>query len=395
MPKVALYPLKTLGIIPVVAEPENLSQAVGGNTGNLAFVFPYSWILSNQVSPLSDIHYSEDSLLIITAANWISSENESKSPISISLLDVCRSFGNYAIIGLGCQAGLDVSPSEYICSINPAVKARLLEFLDGAKAIAVRDKFTQSVIRTLNPCIDSIVLGCISNFTCSSRSLETSLSEGLQSAIRKSTSENAADISFAITEHTINPLSISETRKMLASTLQLNKLFPRADYVIQSKYMIPELYKYKNPHENLLDKFLSKDGFKAVAKICNSYGKCYRDIPSWTSSYSNTSLCFGWRIHGTILALQAGCPSIVFSHDARVKGLADSMKIPQLSLADVYRLTHESVTPSGFLESVLSSLQSQLVDYFDERVVLYNGWISFLRSLNLDLSHEFLSLYPG
>lgn len=393
MLKAALYPLKTLGINPVLAEPEKLSQAVGGNTGNLAFVYPYSWILSNQVSPCSDISDSNNTLLIVTAANWISSEHENKSPISQSLLDTCNSFENYAIVGLGCQASLDVSPAEYISSIKPIVTERLLEFLNGARAIAVRDEFTQEVIKKLNPSINPIVLGCISNFTSSSHSLGTSLSERLERTITMSTSGKIYDMKMSITEHTLNPLSISETRKMLASTLQLNKLFPQAEYVLQSKYMMPELYRYQNPHSRLLEKFLGTEGLETVGNICKSQGKCYRDIPSWSSSYSNMLLCIGWRIHGTILALQSGCPGIVFSHDARVKGLADSMKIPQLSLADVYKLTHESVSSRDFLETVLPSLQSQLADYVNQRALLHKRWSSFLRSLGLNLSPEFLSLY--
>jgi hypothetical protein len=336
-----------------------------------------------------------DSFLLITAANWISSEDEKKSPISSALLEACRSSHKYAIIGLGCQSGLNSSPSEFTKSINPIVKERLIKFIAGACAIAVRDAFTQEVISDIIPGINSTVLGCISNFTSSAPDLEEILRNNLgklSEALKKNKEISGL---LAVTEHTINPLSISETRKTLRCTLELFRRYPSATYVLQSKYMMPVAYKYKNEHHDLLEKYLSKEGLESLSKISVHQGIYFCDIPSWLEFYSEKALCIGWRIHGSVLALQSGCPSIVFAHDERVKGLAETMKVPSISAEKALKIIDPSKTTNQLSAELTELLEEQIEIYLKKRAKLHRDWKTFFQSLEISLSDKFANLYSA
>lgn len=60
-------------------------------------------------------------------------------------------------------------------------------------------------------------------------------------------------------------------------------------------------------------------------------------------------LSFGMRIHGTMLPLQSGVPSVLVAHDSRTIGLADKMGIPWVSPEDFVSVVSRRVWkfPSG------------------------------------------------
>ena len=56
------------------------------------------------------------------------------------------------------------------------------------------------------------------------------------------------------------------------------------------------------------------------------------NLESWAQAVSSASVSVGTRIHGNILAMQLGIPSLLYSHDERVAELAGQVGMPSISL---------------------------------------------------------------
>ena len=59
------------------------------------------------------------------------------------------------------------------------------------------------------------------------------------------------------------------------------------------------------------------------------------DISSWMEHYRRFDFVIGARIHGVMLALQAGVPGVVIAHDSRTLELCQTMMVPYVLAKDV------------------------------------------------------------
>ena len=58
------------------------------------------------------------------------------------------------------------------------------------------------------------------------------------------------------------------------------------------------------------------------------HGKVFFDVSDWMDYYKGFDFVIGTRIHGTMLALQAGTPALCIAHDSRTLELCQTMKMP-------------------------------------------------------------------
>lgn len=74
------------------------------------------------------------------------------------------------------------------------------------------------------------------------------------------------------------------------------------------------------------------DQFKAW---CRTYGNLFFDVTAWMEHYRKFNFVIGLRLHGVVLALQAGVPALCVAHDARMLELCRTMHIPHVLPAHV------------------------------------------------------------
>lgn len=65
------------------------------------------------------------------------------------------------------------------------------------------------------------------------------------------------------------------------------------------------------------------------------HGNLFFDVPSWMEHYRRFDFVIGARIHGVMLALQAGVPGVVIAHDSRTLELCETMMVPYVLAKDV------------------------------------------------------------
>ena len=64
------------------------------------------------------------------------------------------------------------------------------------------------------------------------------------------------------------------------------------------------------------------------------HGQAFFDAAVWMEHYRRFDFVVGTRIHGVMLALQAGVPALCIAHDSRTLELCETMKVPHVLARD-------------------------------------------------------------
>lgn len=65
------------------------------------------------------------------------------------------------------------------------------------------------------------------------------------------------------------------------------------------------------------------------------HARAFFDIPAWMEYLRRFDLVIGPRIHGVMLGLQAGVPSLCIAHDSRTREMCETMMVPFVMAQDV------------------------------------------------------------
>lgn len=63
----------------------------------------------------------------------------------------------------------------------------------------------------------------------------------------------------------------------------------------------------------------------------------YTKFSDWSAEIKKYDLCFGTRMHGNMISLPQGIPSIVITHDSRTEELAEVMGIPRITAKEALK----------------------------------------------------------
>lgn len=346
---------------------EELYRRVGHNTGNLAFQYAVFKHLGGNVKVIPqgahpDLMNSTGDIAVLPAANQLGAHaRHSTAAERFSQLDC-----TIVMIGLGAQSSLNnsvpVVPEPTIRWIKEISKRRSGRFPN----ISVRGLFTNSVLEHYGLAGQAVVLGCPSLFINPDPEL------GHQIASRLGPIKRIA----VVAGH--------QTRKHAARVeASLARLASATDgsYVGQSGLEIIRLTRGeagRMPEEDLRqcrDYICPEMNLEEFVRWTERYGRVFFDVPSWMEHYRRFDLVLGTRIHGVMLALQAGVPGLVVVHDSRTLELCEMMNVPHVLISDV---------ASGIDRENLSEMIKFDPATFDaNRQVLADQYVKFLESNEL------------
>ena len=101
------------------------------------------------------------------------------------------------------------------------------------------------------------------------------------------------------------------------------------------------------------------------------HGKMFFDVLDWMDHYKSFDFVIGTRIHGTMLALQAGVPALCITHDSRTLELCETMNMPHV--------TADSVRNGVTLDELKSLFDFDPDRFDDNRRKLCKNYITFLK----------------
>lgn len=119
-----------------------------------------------------------------------------------------------------------------------------------------------------------------------------------------------------------------------------HKSIEEADYIDQGNFghlLYDIKYSKENPvNSQAIRKLIRRYGYAFVKSLANDKIKLFVDLQQWMSYYVNNNISFsyGSRIHGTIMPILSGVPSMLCPCDARTLEMAEYFDIPMIRGGD-------------------------------------------------------------
>ena len=333
-----------------------LMSVSGKNIGNFAFRKALESLIADlhlyqtvNWKDAQDIQFTDDSETIVTCANWLGMTDNDEISNLYRAEVIEKISGKCIIFGLGSQAafGQDLSFGPNTTRLARALASKTV-------ILSVRDETTAQALQKLG--IYNIdVTGCPSNF------INTDLSQENFCATRISRNSSWRSSRFFISESSGGNVLSSQVTQRVFSVLQQS---PGSRYILQSAALIPFLFHESNELPPLYKQSVLND-LEYFKSLIYNKSQVFSSLDEWLFSARFFDLSFGMRIHGTMVPLQAGVPSILIAHDKRTSGLASTMAIPSITCEDFLDSSKFS-SPYSLYELFMDSLNS----YFDRRKIL-------------------------
>lgn len=319
---------------------EALYERVGHNTGNLAFHHAVSNLLGGKLPSVS--WYADPAAInargdigVLPCANQLGPHvNYAKLGDSFQLVD-----RPLVALGLGAQGNATYSDLPDV----PEGTLRWVQAIaDRAPSnkpnIGVRGPFTLRVLEKYGLADRAVVLGCPTLF------LNPDPELGRKVAARIDGSFDRIAVAGGHQDWThLARLEQSLTRMMAATDGVYVVQSPRemvalgrGDVDRMSDAALGYLRDYTAPELTLPE-------FKRWAR---RYGRAFFDIPAWMEYLRRFDLVIGPRIHGVMLGLQAGVPSLCIAHDSRTREMCETMMVPFVMARDVVGGITRDMLPS-------------------------------------------------
>lgn len=350
---------------------DNLCQYTGLNTGNL--VFSYAIQKQLDMSKRHDGDKNDNITNILTCANQLNSEVDMGF-----LADIINKSSNPVLaIGLGAQSMSDNIPQLKDGTINWLRAIKEHKFTDNYPNITLRGYFTQKVMDQYGFGDAGLVLGCPSLFIAPNLNLGHEIAKNIMKEKRV----------VVLGGHSWHK-SLYTIERSLVNLVQLTN----GAYIVQSdepmlKFARRDINGFTDAtfakYQNFLMPCGSRDTFLGWWR---QYGHVFYDVEAWLEFYKNYDFAIGARIHGVILAMQAGLPAVCIAYDSRTKELCEVMKIPFVLPVDI---AHGVVLEK--LDSLFEKFDPEEFD--SNRKKLGRQYIDFLIRNNVHINSEFMDLF--
>jgi hypothetical protein len=353
-----------------------LLLATGGNIGNLAF-----WHAARLLFDADEVHLiSRDTrpeavpasveVVVIPAANFLHADADlGRLAALVRALDrPC------VVLGLGAQAESEEAP--------PTLKPGTLDFLREVSRLSpsvyVRGQFTQDFCRSLGV-ENTTVLGCPSLLINPDMQLGVTI-EARIAALAGGSGP------YAVHAACIKP-GLQSVEWELARLVMLN---PGSAWIVQRPV---ELMKpiQGEPLGGTAEveyfarcaEFLGFPRTVALADFLRRHAEVPCSINDWAHGLRRFTAGVNTRIHGTMIGLAAGLPSLCICHDTRTRELAAQLRVPHLAQRDL--IEHRYSVPALFAATKFSG------SHFDSgRGEAAAGHIAALKAVGLKPSRHLM-----
>lgn len=358
------------------AGTERYMAAMGGNTGNLAFVYGTRKSIGTEMARVGwgwekDRVRERAGVLVITCANQIGSHTD----LGVWADAIERFDLPVVLIGLGAQT------TNYEAEVEvPEGTQRFLRAVSARKPgngsnIAVRGEFTRNVLSSLG--IDSEPIGCPSLFISSDPALGKSI-------VARSALGPAERIAIA----SGNPFH-PENRKVEAKMVQLCNEYQGA-YITQHPDAMVALALHGTIEDSAkLSSIAESMGF-ANNSDCEAWFRrnawSFHETQTWMHFLRHYDAAIGARYHGVALGVQVGIPGLVVHIDNRTQELARTTGIPSVSVNSVGDMTLKDLRQAA-------EWDSEQGEQFDANRSMRAAWMKdFLADNGITPSDQLVSL---
>ena len=355
-----------IGLKPVLESAsiatETLSARAGLNTGNLVYAHAISSHLVGDpevvdIGTRPERMNRSGRIGVIQGANQLGPHFAADQwPKRFEQLTV-----GLLIVGLGAQSDIAGSIPELPESALEWVR-RIAERAPGkGPNLGVRGAFTKAVLQRYGLAEYAEIIGCPSLFINPNPNLGREIAENLKEPRRiavvagHETWHHLADIEAALGR------LVSETDGSYIGQHGLNMMkLTRGEAGDLTEEDLEALCDYITPGMNLGE-------FVRWSRV---YGNVFFDVAEWMAHCREYDFVIGTRIHGTMVALQAGTPALCIVHDSRTLELCETMCVPHVHAEAV----RDGITRDGLIR--LFEFDPKIFD--ENRRRLCANYVSFL-----------------
>ena len=315
----------------------HINYCLGANTGNLLFFNAVRSLFKNDydylLKPGGEYIWEESikqryDILLCPMANHLSSKILSKEYVSY----LEKSEVSILPIGLGVQADFHTDIREFSSAFLAQPHcARFISLLnERAKCVCTRGKTSAEFLLNLGYKNEILSTGCPSGTLSENTDLGTLLADNLKRTIQLV--ENGKPFIYV---HNL-PSILKWSSDLLETDQSLIPSATKTMHLFKDKYAT-NIQQSFIPLEGTEQNFSTN--FQGEGRLSSREGhsdslrfSIFFNLESWAQAVSSASVSVGTRIHGNILAMQLGIPSLLYSHDERVAELAGQVGMPSISL---------------------------------------------------------------
>lgn len=330
----------------------------GYNLGNYAFRHALKFLVGDLWSyrPVDYTQFNKaiaeekPERILISAANWLGTSEDDEKNNAYRTNVILAADAPVVVFGLGVQAKAGAG----IPQLGRKTARMAAVLAERCAKLSVRDQITHDTLESIGV-RNSVVTGCPSNFINGDPGLGARVAE--RARLLLTSGIGWGQVRSVISEyspgHATSDAVLSANLRLFAESPAFN--------VIQTPELLPLLF---NETRDIPGPYLDQSPYpgnvEALRSLLRAKTLHFNSIDGWMDFARTCDLSFGMRIHGNMVPLQAGVPSILISHDSRTAGLANFMGIP-------------SVTPEEFVGSQaagpgpLFDQIAQVMDGYDAR----------------------------
>lgn len=344
---------------------QRFNSAIINNAGNLVFINAIENIILNPIKYYTDLSIDEvnkNSCIVIPSANWISSTLDISQIINyLQQINIPMIF-----LGLGVQAN---SYDETEINLHDSAK-KLLKLLKSKECIVgCRGEFTQNFLTKYG--VESTIIGCVSNF-------KNYTDNFISNLYHKWNNSSNFCVGVGNDINTKCPIRLQAEQNIFKFATEqgfyLQQSYITAINSIRKNNLYAHSYNSNDLFLKLGSHCKSKEEFD---KLLANNTRIYVSIQQWMEDISRMDLCFGTRIHGNILAQQAGCPSIVIYHDSRTRELAETMGYNRISVEDFVNIKS--------IQHLKDSCHYNFEEYANKRKILKQNFVNMVSKYGIKI----------
>lgn len=333
-----IFGLRDLTPKDLLRDAKEFDMLTGGNTGNMTYCHAIK-LLTGEDEITEGWSFSLESMSLPPDSNIGILPLANQIGPHVDMSDSADALKKMTIpfvgVGLGAQIEFDKEGNQLINNFSvPSGSLRWLEEL-ASKApsnypnISLRGNTTLKVMEKFGLASSCEVLGCPTLY------LNTSDKDLGGTLLRNN--EKREKICY-VAGHSYWDKT-AEIEQLILSILVNSKSFGK-DIVYQSDVRILQLA--KGEINSISDKnlavmarhFLNDQKYNLSLRELGKHITYFYDVVEWMEYYKNYDFVIGPRIHGVMLALQAGVPALCIAVDCRTEELCEIMQVPYIKFTD-------------------------------------------------------------
>lgn len=349
----------------------------GDNTGNLAFNHAIDMQVKHDTGFMRWDKVASDPTLEVTVVPCANQVGEHVN-LGMFVDNFEKLNTTVTAIGLGAQSGMNGS----IPNVPEGTLKWLAAMARKAKSdrpnIGVRGPFTKKVLDHYGFADNTEVLGCPTLFINPNKNLGELIASNVKPIKRV-----AVTAGHQKWQHL----------KLLEQSLVNMVTATQGSYVAQSAFEMVALCRgeaetlEKETFDECKSYLMPDVDDEAFIEWTRSFGDVFFDISHWMEHYRKFDFVVGLRIHGVMLALQAGIPALCIVHDSRTLELCETMMVPYVKAGDFIKGMH--------IEDLQESFNFDPVAFDKNRMALGNRYLSFLEENGVTPTEHLVSLIKG